>query len=99
MDCDYPDALNLGTEEMVTINELVDIVASVAGKRISKIHNLNGPQGVRGRNSDNRLLRSILGWEPSISLGKGLELTFPWIDEELRKAGRKEMAKAVAGRR
>jgi GDP-D-mannose 3',5'-epimerase len=88
MASDYRDALNLGTDELVTINELVDLVANAAGKRISKRHNLQGPQGVRGRNSDNSRLRKELGWEPAIFLRQGLQLTYPWIEDELRKAGR-----------
>lgn len=88
MALDYRDALNLGTDELVTINQLVDLVAGVAGKRIRKRHNPQGPQGVRGRNSDNSLLRRVLGWEPSITLKQGLALTYPWIEEELRKSGR-----------
>lgn len=88
MASDYHDALNLGTDELVTINQLVDLVANVAGKHISKHHDLHGPQGVRGRNSDNSLLYEVLGWEPSISLREGLAKTYPWIAEELRKAGR-----------
>ncbi len=73
------DALNLGTDELVTINQLVDIIARIAGKRIAKRHNLNGPQGVRGRNSDNTLLHRVLGWEPSIRLERGLAPTYEWI--------------------
>src|SRR5271170_5769735 len=88
MACDYGDALNLGTDELVTIDQLVDLVSEVAGKRLVKRHNLQGPQGVRGRNSDNGRLRHVLGWEPSIMLRVGLRKTYPWIEEELRKAGR-----------
>lgn len=87
MNCDYHDALNLGTDELVTINQLVDIVAEIAGKRIDKQRNLQGPQGVRGRNSDNSRLRQVLGWEPSIRLRQGLVLTYSWIENELRKDG------------
>jgi nucleoside-diphosphate-sugar epimerase len=87
MVCDYRDALNLGTDELVTINQLVDLVADAAGKQIAKRHNLTGPQGVRGRNSDNSRLREVLSWEPSITLRQGLALTYPWIEAELRKAG------------
>jgi nucleoside-diphosphate-sugar epimerase len=64
------------------------LVSEVAGKRLQKRHNLTGPQGVRGRNSDNALVRRVLGWEPSILLLEGLRRTYPWIEEELRKAGR-----------
>src|SRR4029077_2718737 len=74
MASDYRDALNLGTDELVTINQLVDLVSEVAGKHLTKRHNLNGPQGVRGRNSDNRLLRQVLRWEPSILLRQGVAL-------------------------
>lgn len=84
----YRDALNLGTDELVTINQLVDLVSKVAGKRLTKRHNLQGPQGVRGRNSDNNLLRKVLGWEPSIMLRQGLALTYPWIQKELKAANR-----------
>ena len=84
----YRDALNLGTDELVTIDQLVDLVGEVAGKRLTKRHNLKGPQGVRGRNSDNRLVRQVLGWEPSILLRRGLTLTYPWIQRELQTASR-----------
>ena len=88
MASDYCDALNLGTDELVTINRLVDLVSEVAGKRLNKRSNLQGPQGVRGRNSDNSRLRQVLGWEPSMTLRSGLKKTYPWIEQELRKAGR-----------
>jgi nucleoside-diphosphate-sugar epimerase len=96
MACDYHDALNLGTDELVTINQLVDLVADVAGKRIAKRHNLHGPQGVRGRNSDNSLLRKVVSWEPSITLRRGLEQTYPWIEAELRRMAKKEAVAATA---
>lgn len=88
MASEYRDALNLGTEELVTINKLVDLVCEVADKRLVKRHNLQGPQGVRGRNSDNSRLLQVLGWEPSILLREGLGRTYPWIEAELRKAGK-----------
>jgi GDP-D-mannose 3', 5'-epimerase len=88
MASDYRDALNLGTDELVSINQLVDLVSEVAGKRLTKWHNLNEPQGVRGRNSDNSLLRKTLGWQPSIPLRQGLTLTYPWIQQALHAAGR-----------
>jgi len=68
----YREALNLGTDEMVSINHLVDMICEIAGKKLTKIHDLAKPQGVRGRNSDNTLLRKILGWEPSLPAGKRL---------------------------
>lgn len=81
---DYREPLNLGRAELVTINELVNLVARIAGKRITKRHNLSGPQGVRGRNSNNTRLRKVLGWEPSVSLERGLVSTFEWIAAQVR---------------
>jgi GDP-D-mannose 3',5'-epimerase len=88
MRSDHPHPLNLGTDEMVTVNELVDHVAKIAGKRIIKRHDLSKPQGVRGRNSDNAKLRQVLGWEPQISLREGLVPTYHWIESELAEAER-----------
>jgi GDP-D-mannose 3',5'-epimerase len=88
MRSDHPHPLNLGTDEMVTVNELVDQVANVAGKHIIKRHDLSKPQGVRGRNSDNSKLRQVLGWEPQIPLREGLMPTYQWIESELAKAER-----------
>jgi nucleoside-diphosphate-sugar epimerase len=87
---DYGQALNLGTEEQVNIDQLVDFVAEIAGKEIDKKHDLSKPQGVRGRNSDNNRLRSVLDWEPSITLKAGLAPTYRWIEEQVynRKAGK-----------
>jgi GDP-D-mannose 3',5'-epimerase len=85
MHSDYHDALNLGTDRMVTINELVDIVSGIAGKRLHKRHDVSKPQGVRGRNSDNSRLREVLGWEPSITLEQGLAITYKWIAAEIAK--------------
>lgn len=84
----YSKPLNLGTDELVTINELVDIVAKVAGKTIHKKHDLSKPQGVRGRNSDNSLTRKVLGWEPKLLLAEGIGKTYPWIWNELQRQGR-----------
>jgi GDP-D-mannose 3', 5'-epimerase len=87
MQSDYHEPLNLGTEQLVSINELVDIVAKIGGKRISKKYDLTKPQGVRGRNSDNTRLRKILNWEPQISLEQGLKYTYDWIYDQLIKTG------------
>jgi GDP-D-mannose 3', 5'-epimerase len=81
---DFAGPVNIGSEEMVTINQLVDLIAGIAGKRISKKHVL-GPQGVRGRNSDNRLIREKLHWEPTQSLRAGLEPTYDWIEQQVRR--------------
>ena len=83
----YREPLNLGRDELVTINELVNLVARIAGKRITKRHNLSGPQGVRGRNSNNTRLRKVLGWEPSVPLERGLASTFEWIADQVRSKG------------
>jgi nucleoside-diphosphate-sugar epimerase len=83
MHSDYPHPLNLGTDELVTVNQLVDLVAEIAGKGIAKRHDLSKPQGVRGRNSDNNRLREALGWEPQIPLSEGLVPTYQWIESEL----------------
>jgi nucleoside-diphosphate-sugar epimerase len=88
MQSTFTQPLNLGQDRMISINELVDMVAKIAGKKISKIHDLSKPQGVRGRNSDNSLLRKVLGWEPSITLEAGLAETYYWIQEQLEKSGR-----------
>jgi nucleoside-diphosphate-sugar epimerase len=88
MRSDYGAPLNLGTDRLVTINELVDIVAGIAGKRIDKRHNLTKPQGVRGRDSDNARLRAVLRWEPATPLEVGLERTYHWIGGQLRSRGR-----------
>jgi GDP-D-mannose 3',5'-epimerase len=83
MRSDFVEPLNLGQDRMVSINELADIIASVAGIEIVKKH-IDGPMGVRGRNSDNSKLRSVLKWEPQISLENGLKRTYQWIEEEVR---------------
>jgi GDP-D-mannose 3',5'-epimerase len=88
MASEYREPLNLGTDRLISINGLVDLVCEIAGKRLTKKHDLAKPQGVRGRNSDNRRLRGVLGWEPSITLEHGLAITYPWIEKELEKAGR-----------
>jgi GDP-D-mannose 3', 5'-epimerase len=87
MRSDYRHPLNLGTDVMVTINELVGLVADVAGKTVSIRHDPTKPQGVRGRNSDNTLLRQVLDWEPKTSLREGLVPTYAWIWHQLAEAG------------
>jgi nucleoside-diphosphate-sugar epimerase len=83
---DHREPLNIGSDEMVTINQLVDYAAAAAGKRIVKRYDTSKPQGVRGRNSDNTLLEKVLGWRPGISLAEGIARTYPWIEGEVRKA-------------
>lgn len=84
MHSDYPHPLNLGQDRLVTINQMADMIAEVAGVQITKKH-VPGPQGVRGRNSDNTRLRQVLGWEPQISLEEGLSRTYAWIEEQVRE--------------
>jgi len=78
----FEGPVNIGSEEMVTINQLVDIVSDIAGKRLRKKH-IAGPLGVRGRNSDNRLIKEKLGWAPSQPLRNGLEVTYQWIEQRV----------------
>ncbi len=86
MDSDIIEPLNIGSAELVTINQLVDIVADIAGITVTRHHDLTAPQGVRGRNSDNTLINEMLGWEPSITLREGLERTYAWIWDQLQQA-------------
>jgi len=92
MQSDYSKPLNLGTEELVSIDGLVDLIAGIAGKTLTKRHDTSQPQGVRGRNSDNSRLRAVLGWEPTWSLRAGLERTYSWLESELARAGRLPVA-------
>lgn len=95
MRSDHREPLNLGQDRLISINQLVDMVAGVAGKRIRKRHNLTAPQGVRGRNSDNTRLREVLGWEPQISLEDGLRRTYEWIEARVT-AGAPDLVRALA---
>ncbi|MHC4704928.1 MAG: NAD-dependent epimerase/dehydratase family protein [Planctomycetota bacterium] len=88
MDSDIRQPLNLGTSECVTINQLVDVVEEVAGIKLERHYDLTAPQGVHGRNSDNELIKLLLGWEPSLPLREGIAKTYPWVEDEVRKHGR-----------
>lgn len=81
---DFEGPVNIGSDEMVTINQLVDMVADIAGKKIEKNH-IPGPTGVRGRNSENSLIKEKLGWAPSQTLRQGLEKTYEWIELQVRR--------------
>ncbi|MFA5349833.1 MAG: NAD-dependent epimerase/dehydratase family protein [Candidatus Omnitrophota bacterium] len=83
----FSGPVNIGSEEMVTINQLAQIVIGISGKKLS-IKNIAGPTGVRGRNSDNKLIRSKLGWEPDVKLSAGLKTTYAWIAEQVRKTNK-----------
>jgi nucleoside-diphosphate-sugar epimerase len=84
VESDFPGPINIGSEEMVTINELVDTVSKIANKKISRKHKLDAPVGVRGRNSDNSLIRSELGWDFEMTLEQGLEKTYFWIADQIK---------------
>jgi nucleoside-diphosphate-sugar epimerase len=84
MDSSFSGPVNIGSQEMVTINELVSLVQQIAGKEVSVLH-IPGPQGVRGRCSDNRLIEARLGWKPSMALATGLATTYDWIAGQLMK--------------
>ena len=81
---DFEGPVNIGSDEMVTINQLVELVADIAGKTVEKNH-IPGPTGVRGRNSDNRLIEQRLGWRPSAALKNGLEKTYAWVEAQVRR--------------
>jgi GDP-D-mannose 3', 5'-epimerase len=83
---DIREPLNLGSDELVTINQLVDIAEEIAGVKLKRIYNLNAPKGVNGRNSDNTLIQEKLNWAPSIKLREGLALTYAWIENEMLTA-------------
>ncbi len=83
MESDILDPINLGSSELVTINQLVDIIEGIAGIKVKRNYKLDAPLGVRGRNSDNTLIQKKLGWEPSISLKEGLEKTYQWIYQQM----------------
>lgn len=84
MKSDYNGALNIGQDRMISIDKLVDIVAKIAEIKVKKVH-VKGPQGVRGRNSDNTKVKKVLKWEPKISLEKGLAKTYKWVEEQVRQ--------------
>ena len=90
MESGVREPLNLGTSELVTVRELAELIGRTAGKHLSLSFDRTGPQGVRGRNSDNSRLREVLGWEPGIRLSTGMALTYRWIWEQLHVAGRAE---------
>jgi len=85
MESDFKGPVNIGSEEMVTINELVDIVSEIANKKLIKKH-IKGPTGVRGRNSDNKLIKRAIGWAPSQPLSKGITETYRWINEQVQNS-------------
>ena len=91
MASNYTNPLNLGRSELVTINQLVSIVEQIAGVKVNRHYNLDAPQGVRGRNSDNTLIQQKLGWEPEVSIRSGMEVTYHWIHEQYQRRKRGEI--------
>ena len=95
MDSDFLGPVNIGSEEMVTINELLKITAKVAGAAVSKRHKLDAPLGVRGRNSNNDLVREKLGWDYEQSLEEGIAKTYAWIEEQVKSRQARTVTKEV----
>ncbi len=96
MQSDFADPVNIGSEEMVTINELVELAAKASGKTVRRRHILDAPLGVRGRNSNNDLIRKVLGWDYAQPLAEGIARTYRWIDAELAAQNRKEQVSQKA---
>jgi nucleoside-diphosphate-sugar epimerase len=86
MNSTFRQPLNLGSNEMVTINQLVDIVEDIAEIKVQRNYNLNAPLGVRGRNSDNTLIKELFDWQPNVRLIEGLTKTYNWIYQELSRS-------------
>lgn len=84
MDSDWHQPINLGREDLISINQLVDMVEDIAGIKLVRSYKLDAPKGVRGRNSDNTLIKKVLGWEPSITMREGMEKTYAWIEEQIK---------------
>jgi GDP-D-mannose 3',5'-epimerase len=99
MQGDYVDPLNLGSSELVTINQLVDIVEEIAGLKLKRRYNLSAPKGVNGRNSDNTLIKKLFNWEPSTRLRDGLEQTYRWIYDQMAPASRTQSPRFVTAPR
>lgn len=89
------EPINLGSAEMVSINQLVDYVEEIAGHKLTRKYDPTAPKGVRGRNSENTLIRKYLGWEPSIPLKEGLKKTYDWIKEQMVENKGKDSQKVV----
>jgi GDP-D-mannose 3',5'-epimerase len=83
MESNYDKPINVGSDRLVSINELADLITEISGKKIQKEYNLNAPQGVRGRNADLTLVKEVLNWEPKVSLEEGLAKTYKWIQQQL----------------
>jgi nucleoside-diphosphate-sugar epimerase len=93
MESDFTEPLNIGSDRLVTIDELANIVIKISGKKITKKHDLKAPQGVRGRNADLTLMKKVLDWEPQVSLEEGLKRTYDWIEKMVLKDKSKSLRK------
>ena len=87
MESDFTEPLNIGSDRLVTINELADMIIEISGKRITKTYDLKAPQGVRGRNADLDLMKKVLDWQPKVSLEEGLNQTYTWIESQVSGRG------------
>lgn len=83
MESDFNKPINIGSDRLITINDLADMIIKISGKKITKKYNLSAPQGVRGRNADLTLIKKVLNWQPEISLEQGIEKTYKWIEKQL----------------
>jgi nucleoside-diphosphate-sugar epimerase len=92
----FADPINIGSSELVSINQLVDIVEDIAGITVKRDYKLDAPKGVRGRNSDNALIQEVLGWQPSIALRDGMERTYRWIHDAMAGAAPARREKVAA---
>jgi len=90
IESDYDKPINIGSERLVTIDQLADMIIKFSGKTMTKTYDFSAPQGVRGRNADITLARKVLGWEPKVSLEEGLARTYKWIEEQCRKDAHKQ---------
>lgn len=97
MESDFSAPINLGSSQLVSINQLVGIVEEIAGIKLERRYDLSAPQGVRGRNSDNTVIKQVLGWEPSIALEDGMAKTYAWIREQMTSGGREHVVNLVGG--
>jgi nucleoside-diphosphate-sugar epimerase len=85
MGSDFREPLNIGSDRLVTIDELADIIIKISGKKLTKKYNFSFPQGVRGRNADLTLCKKVLNWEPQIPLEEGMQITYRWIEKQLKR--------------
>jgi GDP-D-mannose 3', 5'-epimerase len=97
MNSDIAEPINLGSSDLVTIDQLVDITEQIAGIRLMRRYDRSAPTGVNGRNSDNSMILDRLGWEPSIRLRAGLEKTYRWIESEMTKGANRRSAQEHFG--